>query len=65
MFVCSTCKREMRCDKNGIGVRWRGCHVYWGDRYKCPKCGATVINTNGTPTHEDEARHDREYLDMD
>jgi hypothetical protein len=38
----------MRCDKNSVPVRWNGCLVREGDRYKCPGCGIEIITGFGT-----------------
>lgn len=65
MYVCVKCKREMRCDKNGVGVRWRGCHVYAGDIFKCSECGASIVACQSGATHEEQPHPNREYLEMD
>lgn len=64
MIVCAPCKREMLCDKNGVGVDFGGGHVYASDRWRCPSCGQTVCTTNDQPHYDrDYSRHD-EYLRM-
>ena len=58
MQVCVKCRKEMKCDKNGVGVRYgeKGEHVYMGDRYMCVTCGATIIVTNDNSFHDEDAK---------
>jgi hypothetical protein len=51
MIVCVKCGREMKCEENGLGVRYGESHVYTGDKYKCPECNIEVIKT-GTTVHD-------------
>ena len=48
MYICVKCKKEMRCKKNGIIVRYGESHCYASDKYKCPSCGNEILacNTN-------------------
>lgn len=64
MLVCVTCRREMRCERNGVGVDFGGGHVYPGDRFRCPGCGAQVIRTNAGPSHDPGYIGQSEYLKM-
>ena len=41
MLVC--CNREMKVEKNGVGVETLGGVIFPGDRYVCMACGRTVI----------------------
>lgn len=52
MIVCVNCRKEMCCDKTGLGVRFGLDHVYPGDSFHCDGCGATVIKTTDAPTHD-------------
>jgi predicted RNA-binding Zn-ribbon protein involved in translation (DUF1610 family) len=56
MKVCVRCLAEMTCERTGLGVRFGQAHVYPGDMFKCPKCGAEIIVTSGQPTHDPESR---------
>jgi len=50
----------MRCDKNGVAVRFneRGEHVYMGDRFKCPGCGSEVVLTNDNSFYDEGAKRE-------
>ena len=65
MIICPDCKKEMTCIKMGIGVRYTvdAKHVYYGDKYKCNKCGKEIINTNKLPAHDDKYKKDDIYMD--
>jgi len=64
MYVCVKCRKEMRCDKTGVGVDFGNGHVYAGDRYKCPACGNEVVATNSNPYFDPEYKFKDEYLHM-
>lgn len=49
MLICSTCRKEMQCVKNGVAVVFGESHAYSGDRYECATCGANVVDTNQNP----------------
>lgn len=52
MLICADCRREMRCYKNELGVRYGQAHVYHGDAFACDGCDRGVIVTAGTPVHD-------------
>ena len=52
MVVCYKCGKEMKCSKNGIGVRYGESHVYPGDLYICICCGKQIILTESSPVHD-------------
>jgi len=63
MIFCQKCRREMKVDKNGVGVDFGNGHVYCSDRYICLGCGATVLHALGAsfdPHHELQ----NEYIDF-
>ena len=64
MKVCGKCKREMKCTKNGVGLDFGGGHIYAGDRWECPGCGAEVIVSTGVPSFDPDHRQRSEYVDM-
>lgn len=64
MIVCCQCRVEMRCDKNGVGADFGHGHVYAGDRYKCPRCGAMVLRTNSSSISDPDHQSQDEYLEM-
>lgn len=64
MYVCVTCKRKMRCDKNGVGADFGNGHVYPGDRYECDNCGYKILATTGVPILDLEHKSQHEYLEM-
>ena len=65
MIICTKCKKEMICDKNGVGADFGNGHVYAGDRYKCPKCGGMVLVTNPSASHDPEYVGQEEYIKME
>ena len=65
MKVCVSCRCEMRCDKNSVGAEFGNGHVYPGDRFKCPRCGHEIINTNAVPIHDPDHKTQDEYLKME
>lgn len=64
MYICVPCRKEMRCDKNGVGADWGNGHVYPADRYKCDFCGYTILSTNQNSIHDPDHETQDEYLDM-
>lgn len=62
MIICCVCRREMRCDKNGVGADYGHGHVYAADRYKCPTCGAAVLHAVGPANHDPKYNQQDEYL---
>jgi hypothetical protein len=62
MKICCECKREMRCDKNGVGADFGHGHVYAGDRFKCPQCGKMILVTNYSANFDREYKQQEEYL---
>ena len=63
MIVCPTCRKEMRVEKMGVAVRWRGTHAYFGDLWECPKCHKQVVHCNTIPCHNDKMKKDDVYMD--
>ncbi len=64
MYVCVKCRREMICDKNGVGAQFGTAHVYLGDRFKCPVCEDMILATAGKPVFDREHNLAEEYLVM-
>jgi len=64
MIICIECKKEMRCDKNGVGANFGNGYVYPGDRYKCPDCGRMILRTNYGPIHDPDLKFQDEYLNI-
>lgn len=62
MFICVKCRKEMRCDKNGVGADFGNGHVYPSDRYKCPSCGQEILYATNPIYDKDHTSQD-EYLD--
>lgn len=58
MIICVECKKEMKCETNGIQVKYSHGHTYMGDKYNCPECGRQIVNCNTNPTHSDESKPD-------
>jgi len=64
MLVCSKCKKEMICERNGVVAVWNGNHCYVGDQYKCTVCGNQTLVTNPSPYYNPDVLKttNREYL---
>ena len=58
MVVCAKCKKEMRCIKTGMTVRYReeGEHAFAGDMFECPVCKATIAVTNSNSYYDEGAK---------
>ena len=58
MVVCARCKKEMRCIKTGMTVRFRedGQHAFAGDMLECPECKATIAVTNANSYFDEGAK---------
>ena len=58
MQVCVRCKKEMRCDKNGVAVRFceKGEHGYMDDRFVCPVCNNEIVVTNPESMYDPNAK---------
>ena len=65
MLICVKCKKEMLCDKNGVGADFGEGHVYPSDRFKCKTCGHLVLTTNRSSIYDPDYRTQDEYLTMD
>jgi DNA-directed RNA polymerase subunit RPC12/RpoP len=64
MYICVDCRKEMLCDKNGVGANFGGGHVYAGDRFKCPDCGKMILATNSQSIYDKNLSTQDEYLNM-
>lgn len=49
MYICTKCKAEMRCVKNGVIARWGRSHCYAGDKFECPRCKSEILACNSVP----------------
>jgi len=65
MYICVGCRKEMLCDKNGVGANFGHGHVYASDRYKCPICGMMILATNIKAYYDPNLSFQDEYLNMD
>lgn len=66
MTICTnpTCRTEMRCVKTGKLAVFGESHVYRGDEFQCPSCGARVLVTAGQPTHEPDVLDSHRESDL-
>jgi len=46
MYICHKCKKEMRCEKNGVTALFKRDHGYSGDLFKCPSCQYIMLATS-------------------
>ena len=65
MYICVGCRREMVCDKNGVGADFGQGHVYCSDRFRCQFCGAMILATNKTASFDPEYNYQDEYLKVE
>lgn len=64
MLICVKCRKELRCEKNGVGAAW-GNNIYAADRWECPSCGLQVLKANDNGYYDPERRACDEYLEME
>ena len=64
MLICVKCRRELRCQKNGVAANYGNGHTYPGDLFECPECGTQVLLTNAAPYYDPELSAADEYLNM-
>ena len=64
MLVCVSCKRPMKCIKNGVGVDYQYSHVYAGDVFQCPECLSSIISTNNNASYDADYKFFDYYLPM-
>ena len=64
MLICTNCRIEMRCVQNGLAADFGRGHVYLGDLYVCPECGARVMKTNDRAIHDPAHLYATDYLLM-
>jgi len=65
MYICVDCRRQMRCDKNGVGADFGNGHVYPSDRWECPDCMKQILVTNPSPIRDEYYDTQEEYLEID
>ena len=41
--ICVSCQLSMKCEKNGVKVKYSTNEAQNGDLYQCPMCGNQVI----------------------
>ena len=49
--ICGKCLVGLRCEMNGVVIHWNG-DTYHADLYKCPECGALVLDGFGQPSFD-------------
>lgn len=73
MPICPPCKKEMRVEKNGVPIT-NGIYLYFGDKYKCPRCGSEVVarfgekidlNVDGNEKHLKTANQSGLLIEVD
>ena len=65
MLVCEKCKRQLRCETNGVGINYGHGHVYASDRFICPECGATILKANDNAYYDINYNIQQEYVNME
>ncbi len=63
MLICAKCGREMRVVKNGVGCAFGLEHVYAGDMFECPRCGAQVVKTNASGFPDPDRKRHTWYIE--
>lgn len=59
MIICFKCRREMRCEMNGVQCHYGFGHVYAGDLFRCPSCHIEIVHTNLSANHIDPEKLDK------
>jgi len=54
MKICATCRKELRCEKNGVYALYDHGHAYPGDLFRCPTCATKTILCNEAPVQLSE-----------
>lgn len=66
MIICVTCRQEMICETTAVGFEFTPGHIYAGDTFKCPQCGALVGKTNETAYYDpDHVFRKEKFIQMD
>jgi DNA-directed RNA polymerase subunit RPC12/RpoP len=65
MNICTDCKKEMVCIKNGMIARWGQNHCYAGDLYQCPECNMEILTGLGKPFYSDNPIAESLLIQMD
>jgi len=65
MYICVQCRKEMRCEKNGVGADFGNGHVYASDRFICDTCGHMILATNQNAVYDPDHKSQEEYLSME
>jgi len=65
LIVCEKCKKEMSCEKNGVGIHYGNGHVYAGYRYVCSICGVSIVVTINNANYDPQLNQQDEYIDME
>lgn len=64
MNICVKCQKEMKCVQTGGLVHFGHGHVYSGDAFECPECGAQVLVASEHPFFVEDHRTKDFYVDM-
>lgn len=64
MIMCTKCKIRMRCQKNGMIVRFGIGHCYRGDLFKCSECEAEIVVCNPEPYYSTAPVSERVLIQM-
>jgi len=65
MKICATCKKELRCIKNGMNIRFSfdGRHAYKADLYECPICKVKIAFGNQAPIYDEHFKDEDVFMD--
>lgn len=61
MNICTKCKREMHCTRNGVIVRFNKHYCFSGDKFQCSECKSEFITGFGQ-SFEHKGEIDKKFL---
>ena len=64
MLVCTKCKEDLECVKNGVGLDYGQGHISASDLYACPVCGVSIAKANDAGYVDPDHQFHDLYIDM-
>jgi len=64
MLICTKCKKELACVKNGVGLDYGAGCIHASDLYACPVCGVSIAKANDNGHVDYDHTMSDQYIDM-